>query len=164
MSDMSDDFCEHSNANHFSTYICCCPTLFLYCSEISESHSEFSKWQAPKLTHWGRVTYICVGKLTIIGSDNGFSPDRRQAIIWTNDGILLIVPFGTAFCEILIEIHTLSVKKMQLKMSSGKWRTFCLGLNVLNRIWPYNPNRHGRPACRIQESLRFHNVSKQDGL
>ena len=28
-----------------------------------------------------RVTHICVGKLTIIGSDNGFSPGRRQAII-----------------------------------------------------------------------------------
>ena len=29
-------------------------------------------------------------KLTIIGSDNGLSPGRRQAIIWTNAGILLI--------------------------------------------------------------------------
>ena len=45
-----------------------------------------------RLTHWGRVTHICVGKLTIIGSDNGLSPERRQAIIWTNDGILLIGP------------------------------------------------------------------------
>ena len=44
------------------------------------------------LTHWGRVTHICVSKLTIIGSDNGLSPDRRQAIIWTNAGILLIGP------------------------------------------------------------------------
>ena len=26
-----------------------------------------------ELTHWGRVTHICVGKLTIIGSDNGLS-------------------------------------------------------------------------------------------
>ena len=42
------------------------------------------------LTHWGRVTHICVGKLTIIGSDNGLSPGRRQAINWTNTGILLI--------------------------------------------------------------------------
>ena len=25
-------------------------------------------------THWGRVTHICVSKLTIIGSDNGLSP------------------------------------------------------------------------------------------
>ena len=32
---------------------------------------------------------ICVGKLTIIGSDNGLSPDQRQTIIWTNAGILL---------------------------------------------------------------------------
>ena len=36
------------------------------------------------LTHWGRVTHKCVGKLTIIGSDNGLSPGRRQAIIWTS--------------------------------------------------------------------------------
>ena len=48
------------------------------------------------LTHWGRVTHICVGNLAIIGSDNGLSPDRRQAIIWTNAGILLIGPFGTS--------------------------------------------------------------------
>ena len=83
------------------------------------------------LTHWGRVTHICVNKLTIIGSDNGLSPDRRQAIIWTNAGILLIGPLGTNFSEILIEIHALAFRKMHLKMSSGKWRPFCLGLNVL---------------------------------
>ena len=45
---------------------------------------------ANELTHRGRVTHIGVSKLTIIGSDNGLSPDRRQAIIWTNAGILLI--------------------------------------------------------------------------
>ena len=33
------------------------------------------------LTHWGRVTHICVGKVIILGSDNGLSPGRRQAII-----------------------------------------------------------------------------------
>ena len=32
-------------------------------------------------THWGRVTHICVGNLTIISPDNGLSPGRRQAII-----------------------------------------------------------------------------------
>ena len=56
------------------------------------------------LTHWGRVTHICVNKLTMIGSDNGLSPGRRQAIIWTNAGILLIGPLGTNFSKILIEI------------------------------------------------------------
>ena len=56
------------------------------------------------LTHWGRVTHMCVSKLTIIGSDNGLTPGRRQAIIWINAGILLIGPLGTNFSEILIEI------------------------------------------------------------
>ena len=83
------------------------------------------------LTHWGRVTHICVSKLTIIGSDNGLSPHRRQAIIWTNAGILLIGPLGTNFSEISIEILTLSFKKLCLKVSSAKRRPFCLGLNVL---------------------------------
>ena len=38
----------------------------------------------------------------IIGSDNGLSPNRHQAITWTNAGILLIGPLGTNFNEILI--------------------------------------------------------------
>ena len=83
------------------------------------------------LTHWGRVTHICVGKLIIIGSDNGLSPGRCLAIIWTNAGTLLIGPLGTNFNEILIVIHTFSFKKMHLDMSSGKRRPFCLGLNML---------------------------------
>ena len=84
------------------------------------------------LTHWGQVTHICVGNLTIIGSDNGLSPDLRQAIILTNAGILLIGPLGTNFSEFLIEIQTFSFKKMRLKVSSAKWRPFYLSLNVLN--------------------------------
>ena len=85
------------------------------------------------LTHWGRVTHICVGNLTIIGSDNGLSPGRRQAIIWTNAVILSIGPLGTNFSEILIKIITFSFKKMRSKVSSGKRRPSCLGLNVLKR-------------------------------
>ena len=46
------------------------------------------RWGRGLLTHWARVTHICVGNLAIIGSDNGLSPSRRQAIIWTNAGIL----------------------------------------------------------------------------
>ena len=82
------------------------------------------------LTHWGRVTHICVSKPTTIGSDNGMWPGRRQAIIWTNAEILLIGSLGTNFSEILIENKTFSFKKIPLIMSSGKWRPFCLGLNV----------------------------------
>ena len=83
------------------------------------------------LTHWGRVTHLCVSKLTSIASDNGLSPGRRQAIIWNNAGILLIGPLGTNFSEILIEIHIFSLKKIRLKMSSAKCCSFRLGLNVL---------------------------------
>ena len=32
-----------------------------------------------RLTHWCRVTHICIGYLTITGSDNDLSPVRRQA-------------------------------------------------------------------------------------
>ena len=42
------------------------------------------------LTRWSRVTHICVSKITIIGSDIGWSPSRRHRIIWTNAKILLI--------------------------------------------------------------------------
>ena len=95
------------------------------------------KWQPfcpgrDELTHWGRVTHICVSDLTIIGSDNGLSPGRRQAIIRTNAGIMLKRPLGTNFGEILIKILLFSFKKMRLKVSSAKMRPFCLGLNVLN--------------------------------
>ena len=85
----------------------------------------------PPLTHWGRVTHICVSKLTIIGSDNGLSPGRRQAIIWTNAGILLIRTLATNFSEILGKIHSFSFSEIHLKMSSAKWRLFGLDLNEL---------------------------------
>ena len=78
-----------------------------------------------------RPSDICVGKLTIIGSDNGLPPKRRQAIIGTNAGILLIGPLGTNFSGILVEIQTFSLKKILLKMSSAKCCSFRLGLNVI---------------------------------
>ena len=56
----------------------------------------------------------------IIGSDNGLSPGRRQAIISPNAGILLIAHLGINFNETLIEIHRFSFKKIPFKMSSGK--------------------------------------------
>ena len=110
------------------------------------------------LTHWGRVTHICVSKLTIIGSDNGLSPGRRQAIIWTNAGILLIGPLGTNFSKILIAIEAFLFKKIYLKISSTKWRLFLLSLNVLMCTFKYwksgiviisyslRPDKNGDPS------------------
>ena len=105
------------------------------------------------LTHWGRVTHICVSNLTIISSD-GLLPGRRQAIIWSNAGILLIRSLGTNFSEILSKIHTFSFKKMHFIMSSAKWRQVCLSLNVLSldalimvsvqTSFAHYPRRNGR--------------------
>ena len=53
----------------------------------------------------------------------------------------------------LIEIHTFSFKKIHLKMSSGKWRPLCLGLNVLSDPdedgLMYHTNRPGTPNVTI---------------
>ena len=62
-----------------------------------------------------------------IGSGNGLSPVRRQAITGTSARLLSIGPLGTEFTEIQIEILTFSFKKMRLKMSSVKWQPFCPG-------------------------------------
>ena len=102
------------------------------------------------LTHWGRVTHICVRDLTSIGSDNGLSPGRRQAIIRTSAGILLIRPLGTNFSEFLVEILIFSFKKMRLKVSSAKWRPFCLGLNVLN-VWVSRVHNTIRTVYKVIE-------------
>ena len=106
-------------------------TCYLFKLNNALSVQQLNKISQTGLTHWGRMTHICISKLIIIGSDSGLSPDRRQAIIWTNAGILSIGPLGTNLNEILIEIHTFPFKKMHLKISSAKWQPFCLGPNVL---------------------------------
>ena len=82
---------------------------------VLDSFSPAGQHHKRSLTHWGRVTHICVDNLAIIGPDNGLSPGRRQAIIWINAGILLIGPCGTNFSEILIGIQIFSFKKMHWK-------------------------------------------------
>ena len=69
--------------------------------------------------------------------------------ISTNAGILLIRPLlGTNFSEISIAIHTFSFTKMHFKMSSGKCRPFCLGLNVLRVKTTPVPNQYSElPVC-----------------
>ena len=112
---------------------------FLLChrSVTNHCHHWLTLWQHEAITScsinfWGRMTHICVRKIIIIGSDNGLSPGQRQAIIWTNAGILLIRPLGINFNEILLGINTFSFNKRHVQMSSAKWRAFCLGLNELS--------------------------------
>ena len=55
--------------------------LVLILIVIIQPGPEFVHATITELTHWTRVTHICVSKITIISSDNGLSPGRRQAII-----------------------------------------------------------------------------------
>ena len=86
---------------------------------------------------WHLVAFCC-GLLMIIEAEwriySKLTAIGIWTIIWTNAGIVLIEPFGTNFSQILIEVYTFSARKMHFKTSSGKWRLFCLGLNVLPLI------------------------------
>ena len=88
--------------------------IFMYCFKlfhlkyISIWWSKFSVYfhvtHSPLLTHWGRVTHICVNKLPTISLDNGFSPPRHQVIIWINTGILLEYCLGLNVSKIILYI------------------------------------------------------------
>ena len=59
--------------------------------------SRKGKGHTLQLINPGWMRHMCVGNLTIIGWDNGLSPDRCQVIIWTNAMILLIWTLGTKY-------------------------------------------------------------------
>ena len=81
------------------------------------------------------MTHICVDKLTIIASNNGLSPDRHQAIIWTNAGILLIWPLRTNFSESLSERHIFSFMKMHIFIHENAFETVVCEMSAI-LFWP----------------------------
>ena len=98
------------------------------------------KPESYSLTDWGRATHICVGNLTIIGSDNGLSPCRHQAINWTSGGLLLIGSLGINFSKILIEIHTFSYKENAFESVVCKMAYILYRPQCVNTLWP---EQHG---------------------
>ena len=111
------------------THRICCQTLCITCYL---HYRMLTGEKQGDLTHWGRVIHICIGKLTIIGSDNSLSHGWGKALIWTSAGILLLRTLGTNYSEILSEIHTFSLMKMHLKKSCVKWRPFCGKCSVID--------------------------------
>ena len=75
----------------------------------------------PKCCIYASVNWVC------IGSDNGLSPVRRQAITWTNANLFSVWPLGTHLGEIPIKIQISTFTKMHLKKSSAKWRPLARG-------------------------------------
>ena len=108
------------------------------------------------------MTHIFVGKLTIIGSENGLAPGRRRAIFWTNTGILLIEPLGTNFGDISIRIQ-IFIQENALdnicEMASILSRPQCVKLATKGGCKPpprgtwnvlhYRPNDPGKGSNRI---------------
>ena len=91
--------------------------IMMYCSNLKH---------CTLITHWGR---------TVIGSDNGLSTGRRHAIIWSNAGILLIVPLETNFYEFFIEIHTFSFKEIHWKIVVWKMASILFRPQCVNERW-----------------------------
>ena len=87
------------------------------------------------LTHWGRETHICVSKLASIVSDwlvTWPAPSHYLNQCWN-------IVNGTLRNKLQWNPKRNSyifIQEMHLKMSSGKWRPFCPGLNVLTHwVW-----------------------------
>ena len=131
-----------------------------------KSYSEFKKCSFTKkllkltsvkfclglnvLTHWGWMLHICISNLiNITGSDNGLSHGRRQAITWTNAGILSIRTLGTNFSEILSEIPTFSFKKIHLKMSSAISAAILSQPQYVNSLQSVNGSSHKNCGCLV---------------
>ena len=106
---------------------------------VSNHHCLISRLfgRRSKKTSKPRVTGLCEGNSTGTGEFPAQRSSRaRNVSVWWRHHILLIRTLGTNFSEVLTEIHTPLFKKMDLKMSSVKWRQFCLGLNVLiHPVW-----------------------------
>ena len=100
-------------------------------SEISTVQVFKCEWINNFMPHCA-FDYLFITTKPIIGSVNGLSPNRPQAIIWTNAVLLSVGHSGTNFWQIIFKSQTFSLRKMHLKMSSGKCRPFGLGLNLLN--------------------------------
>ena len=116
------------------------------------------------------MTHVCVGNLTIIGSDNGLSPGRRQAIIWTSAGILLFWTLGNKLQwnfnrNSNIFIHENAFENVVCEMASILSRLQCVKKLCYNykqfSIFPRNPsddisvnmwNLWGKPFSKAKKS------------
>ena len=69
----------------------------------------------------------------LFGATTGLpnNPFQRQALIWTNHGLLIIRALATKFSKIWIKMQRFSLKKINSEIYFVKYRPFCLRLNVL---------------------------------
>ena len=77
------------------------------------------------LTYAKQHKYMSLNQTTI-GSDNGLSPVRCQAILWTHADSLSLSnePLATNLSEISMKMNMFAFKKMYFKMPCAKWWPF----------------------------------------
>ena len=112
--------------------------LLLYIGNLPMMARQLLAWNMVLVyrTQQIKATWLtCASVLKIfIGSDNCFTLDRYQAIVWSNDGLSLNVSLLKEFNEILIKSWKSLFVTMRSKMPSAKWQSFCLGLNMSYRL------------------------------
>ena len=95
-------------------------------------------WQNTQLlTHLPMCHIFASVNWVDIGSDNGLSPIRHQAIIWSNSEILSVGPLGTNLSEILIKIQKIFIHENASEYVSFVTRQpFCPGGDELTDCGP----------------------------
>ena len=83
------------------------------------------------LTHWGLVMHICHQPRPSLVQIMACRLFGAKPLSKPMLGYCELNSLRTNFSEILIKIQNFSLRKIHLKISSVKWRPYCLGLNVL---------------------------------
>ena len=99
-------------------------------------HNVWLDYKITHLTHWNRVTHICVSKhighhwfsqwLVACSAPSHYLNKCWGIFNWT---------LQTNFSKIWIEIQAFSLNRMHFKLPSAKRRSFCFGLKVLNETF-----------------------------
>ena len=103
--------------------------------------------------------HICIGNLPITDSDNGLSPSLRQAIIWTNAGILLIGTLRTNFSENFNQNHNIFIQENAFE---SVWETAaslpqpqCVNWTNDDQVSPHIASQ-GHNELSIKEKMMFY--------
>ena len=95
----------------------------------SISHIVYEHITEILLTHWGRVTHICVGKLIIIGSENVLSPRRRNAR--ASKHFPRTCPMNT-LVVVVCRVYALSMAALSRR---SRWVTVCSRRLIVSATW-----------------------------
>ena len=121
-----------------------CFIYILYiCIYLSQLLSYFLLYlsQCRILTRWDRVTHKYVSDSTLIGSDNGLSPGRRQVVMRTITGILLKWSLGNKLQRhfnrnLYIFVQENAIKNVIWKMAGILSRSQCVNsLGPSDAVW-----------------------------